>query len=218
MGTTLGLVHVTSAYAQSSWETTVKDSAAESRNSTWAPVTAKSARRTNDDKPPIWTTAAAPAAIIDKAPKRSEPVPADTSLAGQYCVSIANAAADARMALQKKALSELEEEVEKRVRLLEAKAVEVEKWVARRDEFSKKAQESLVQIYTRMRPDAAAAQLVAMDLETAAAVLTKLDPKNAGAILNEMQPTQAARLTATIAGAAKVAPAASVDQQKGKKS
>jgi flagellar motility protein MotE (MotC chaperone) len=55
-----------------------------------------------------------------------------------------------------------------------------------------------------MRPDAAAAQLVAMDEETAAAVLTKLDPRNASAILNEMEATQAARLTATISGAANV--------------
>ena len=59
-------------------------------------------------------------------------------------------------------------------------------------------------IYARMQPDAAAAQLVAMDEETAAAVLTKLDPRNASAILNEMDATQAARLTATISGAANV--------------
>ena len=63
-----------------------------------------------------------------------------------------------------------------------------------------------MRIYARMRPDAAASQLAAMDEETAAAVLTKLNPRNASAILNEMPPARAARLTMTIAGAAKVPP------------
>jgi flagellar motility protein MotE (MotC chaperone) len=45
-----------------------------------------------------------------------------------------------------------------------------------------------------------------MDEETAAAVLTKLNPRNASAILNEMPAAQAARLTGTIAGAARVTP------------
>ena len=101
-------------------------------------------------------------------------------------------------------LADLEQEIAKRVELLEAKTAEYQRWLARRDEFSKKAQESVVTIYARMKPDAAAAQLVAMDEETAAAVLTKLDPRNASAILNEMEATQAARLTATIGGAANV--------------
>ena len=124
--------------------------------------------------------------------------------ARDYCLNIADAAADARFAWQKKVLAEIEQEIAKRVELLEAKTAEYQRWLARRDEFSKKAQESVVTIYARMRPDAAAAQLVAMDEETAAAVLTKLDPRNASAILNEMDATQAARLTATIGGAANV--------------
>src|SRR5438552_16656940 len=78
---------------------------------------------------------------------------------------------------------------------------------ARSDEFIKKARESLVLIYARMRPDAAAMQLVAMDEETASAVLLKLDANVASKILNEMEPAQAARLTTIISGAAKIAPA-----------
>ena len=74
--------------------------------------------------------------------------------------------------------------------------------MARRDEFSKKARDNLVSIYSRMRPDAAAAQLMAIDLETAAAVLTKLEPRSASLILNEMEAGYAARLTGTIAAAA----------------
>jgi flagellar motility protein MotE (MotC chaperone) len=159
-----------------------------------------------DGMPPLATLAAAQAGAKSE-PSRATanpPEAADARSAREYCVNIADAAADARLAWQKKTLADLEQEIAKRVELLEAKTAEYQRWLARRDEFSKKAQESVVTIYARMRPDAAAAQLVAMDEETAAAVLTKLDPRNASAILNEMDPAQAARLAGTISGAANV--------------
>lgn len=129
-----------------------------------------------------------------------------TSAARQFCVNITDAAADARVAWQKKALLDIAQDVDKRVALLEEKIAEYQKWVTRRDEFVKKARDSLVLIYSRMRPDAAALQLVAMDEETAAAVLLRLDPRAASTILNEMEPGKAARLTAVINGAAKDPP------------
>ena len=141
-------------------------------------------------------------------PKAAEPPPLETSAARQYCVNIANAAADARFAWQKKALAATEQELEKRIALLEAKTAEFQKWVTRRDEFVKKARDNLVLIYSRMRPDAAAMQLTAMDEETASAVLLRLEPRIASLILNEMEPAQAARLTAIIGGAARTTPAA----------
>jgi flagellar motility protein MotE (MotC chaperone) len=125
-----------------------------------------------------------------------------------YCTNIANPAADARFAWQKKTLTDMEQEITKRIALLEEKTAEYQKWLARRDEFSKKANETVLRIYARMRPDAAAVQLAALDEETAASVLTKLDPRAASLILNEMESAQAVRLTATISGAAKVAPVA----------
>ena len=154
--------------------------------------------------PPLATMAAQTAATPAQPPTPADPPEKDVRLAREYCLNIADAAADARFAWQKKMLGELEQEIAKRVELLEAKTAEYQRWLARRDEFSKKAQENVVTIYARMKPDAAAAQLVAMDEETAAAVLTKLDSRNASAILSEMEPTQAARLTATINGAANV--------------
>lgn len=126
------------------------------------------------------------------------------SLARQYCANIADVAMDARVAWQKKQLSDIEKELEKRIALLEAKTAEYKQWLARRDEFSRKVQDGLVVIYSRMRPEAAAMQLVSMDEETAAAILVKLDARAASAVLNEMAPAQAARLTTTISGAAKV--------------
>jgi len=125
-------------------------------------------------------------------------------LARGYCAGIANSAAEARIALQKGKLVELEQQIGRRIATLEAKSAEYKSWVERRDEFLKRATNSLVKIYTQMEPDAAALQLVAMDEETAASLLLKLDPQAASAILNEMAAEKAARLAATIAGAARV--------------
>jgi flagellar motility protein MotE (MotC chaperone) len=139
------------------------------------------------------------------APAQPETSPPLSEIAQQYCEAIADEAADARFAWQKKLIADMERELEKRTALLEAKVVEYQKWVARRDEFVAKATEGLVQIYARMRAEAAAAQLSVLDEETAAAVISKLDSRVASQILNEMEPARAARLTGIIAGAAKVA-------------
>ena len=125
-----------------------------------------------------------------------------------YCTSIATPAADARFAWQKKVLADLDQDIAKRIALLEEKIAEYKTWLARRDEFSQKANETLLRIYTRMKPDAAAAQLAELDEETAAAVLTKLEPRVASLILNEVPAAKAARLTAVISGAAKIIPTA----------
>ncbi len=156
--------------------------------------------------PPLATVAAqtATAAAAEQRPAPAEAPEGEAKMARDYCNNIVDAASDARFAWQKKVIAELEQEVAKRVEVLEARTSEYQRWLARRDEFSKKAQETVVTIYARMKPESAAAQLVAMDEETAAAVLTKLDPRNASAILSEMEPTQAARLTATISGASNV--------------
>jgi flagellar motility protein MotE (MotC chaperone) len=135
--------------------------------------------------------------------KTSDPT-TDLRPAQQYCLNIADAATDARLAWHKKTLAEMEKALSARIAALEAKRAEVEKWLVRRDDFLHKAQDSLVRIYSKMRPDAASAQLVALDEETAAAVLMQLDPRNASVILNEMDPAHAARLTAIISGAARL--------------
>jgi flagellar motility protein MotE (MotC chaperone) len=129
----------------------------------------------------------------------------DSDLAQRYCVNVTDAAADARIAWQQAKLAETEQEIGKRIAALEAKTAEYKAWLERRNEFSRKATETLVQIYAQMEPDSAALQLAAMNEETAAAILVKLDPPASGAILNEMQPDKAARLSGTIAGAARVA-------------
>ncbi|HEU0058269.1 MAG TPA: MotE family protein [Hyphomicrobiaceae bacterium] len=167
-------------------------------------------------KPPIWTTAAngppagvaaaeppSTAALPAPAPPAASPPAPRSNFVRQYCVNVADATADARFAWQRKTLADLEQELDKRMVLLEAKAAETRDWLTRRDEFARKARDGLVLIYARMRPDAAAAQLAAMDEETAAAVINRLEPRNASGIMSEMEPAKAARLTSIIAGAAR---------------
>ena len=58
----------------------------------------------------------------------------------------------------------------------------------------------MVDIYSRMRPEAAAAQLAALDESTAAAVLIKLNSRTASAILGEMDIPRAVSLAQLISG------------------
>ena len=90
--------------------------------------------------------------------------------------------------------------LEDSIAALEAKRTEYEKWVSRREDFLKRADESVVAIYSQMRPDAAAQQIAVMEQEAAAAILSKLQPRIASAILNEMDAVTAARLTNVMAG------------------
>ncbi|MEZ0169640.1 MotE family protein [Microvirga sp. TS319] len=120
-----------------------------------------------------------------------------------YCANIADAAADARFALQKAELASMEKEIEGRLKILEAKRAEYEEWLRRRNEVLKRADETVVAIYSRMRPDAAALQLINMEEEIAAAVVARLNPRTASAILNEMEPARAAQLANIITDAPK---------------
>ena len=87
-----------------------------------------------------------------------------------------------------------------RIAELVAKRAEYEKWLKLRDDFLKKAEDNVIAIYSRMRPEAAAVQLGSMVDDTAAAVLAKLNPRSASAILNEMEPARAAALANTLSG------------------
>lgn len=134
-------------------------------------------------------------------------LPPDATPAQQYCFNTTDTAADARFAWQAKKIQEMEAELNKRAEILAEKTEDYKKWLARRDEFSRKAHEKLVGFYSRMRPDAAAEQLATIDEETAAAVVTKLETKVASQIMAEMDPVRAGRIATVIAGAAKTPPA-----------
>lgn len=143
--------------------------------------------------------AAEPAKTAEKQPVAAEDSNAAANAAA-YCKNIANQAADARYARQAESLAAMTKALDDRIAALEAKRAEYEKWVSRREDFLNRADESVVAIYSQMRPDAAAQQIAVMEEDAAAAILSKLQPRTASAILNEMDAVTAAHLTNVMAG------------------
>ena len=121
----------------------------------------------------------------------------------RFCTGIADAARDRRYSLQAMELKKLQEDVDARIKLLDAKRAEYESWMKRREEFLAQAEDGVVKIYASMKPDAAAERLAALNARLAAGILMKLDSRKAGVILNEMDSEAAATLTGIMAAAAR---------------
>ncbi|WP_440642203.1 MotE family protein [Bradyrhizobium sp. PUT101] len=136
------------------------------------------------------------------APPQAAPAP-DNEIA-LFCSNVADPAVDARLAWQLKELEKAETLLRERIAEVEAKRAEYEKWMALRDDFLKKAEASVVEIYSRMKPEAAATQIAGMTDETAAAVLAKLSPRSSSAIFNEMDTARAAHLADLLGGMRRV--------------
>jgi Uncharacterized conserved protein len=136
------------------------------------------------------------------APANAAPPSGDTAPfpeVSKYCTNIAAAAADARFSWQTTKLTELEARVSDKIKALDAKTAEVRGWIEKREAIEKQANEKLVGIYSKMRPETAAIQLSALDDDMAAAVLAQLGSRQASAIFNEIVPERAARLASMIA-------------------
>ncbi|WBL77212.1 MotE family protein [Bradyrhizobium xenonodulans] len=161
---------------------------------------------------PAPTPAAAPVrpakpGTVTVPPKPAAPaqaaVPADNEVA-LFCSNVSDPAVDSRLAWQLKELEKAESQLRERIAEVEAKRAEYEKWMALRDDFLKKAEAQVVEIYSRMKPDAAATQIAGMADETAAAVLAKLSPRSSSAIFNEMETARAAHLADLLGGMRRV--------------
>jgi len=139
------------------------------------------------------------------APPKPTPAaaPGDNEVA-LFCSNVADPAVDARLAWQLKELEKAETQLRERIAEVEAKRAEYEQWMALRDEFLKKAEANVVEIYSKMKPDAAASQIAGMADETAAAVLAKLSPRSSSAIFNEMDTARAAHLADLLGGMRRV--------------
>jgi flagellar motility protein MotE (MotC chaperone) len=120
-----------------------------------------------------------------------------------FCGNIADAARDQRYLLQKEELVKLQGEVDKRIALLEERKTEYQEWLKRRNEFLKQAESGLTDIYKKMKPDAAAAQLQLLDPNLASAIIMKLGPSKSSLILTEMEAKKAAMVAAIMSAATK---------------
>jgi flagellar motility protein MotE (MotC chaperone) len=124
--------------------------------------------------------------------------------AERYCRNIADPAREAKFKWQVETIGELEDALRKRTEELDAKRLEVEEWLAKRETFMAMAQERLVGIYSKMKPDAASEQIRSLAPLTGAALLMKLQPRIASAILNEMPTDDASRLASLMVDATTV--------------
>ncbi|AQX20289.1 MotE family protein [Bartonella sp. WD16.2] len=128
----------------------------------------------------------------------------ETEEVERFCDNIGSQAADARFQLQRQQLQQLRDQIDERVKILEEKRREYEVWLEKRNEFLSMAEDSLVEIISKMRPDAAAAQLALMSDLVAASLVLKLSPKISSAIMNELPPEKSAELTQILVSAQQV--------------
>lgn len=118
-----------------------------------------------------------------------------------FCGAIAGSAASARLAWQEQRIKASQAELTAKIVELDAKTAEVRQWVQKREQLLAKASDNLTAIFAKMKPEAASAQLQAMDDDAAAALLAKLKPSVAGAVMGEMDPARAARLSDLLSAA-----------------
>lgn len=152
---------------------------------------------------PVPVRPAKPGSVAAAKPLPQAAAAPDSEIA-LFCSNVADSAVDARLAWQLKELEKAESLLRERIAEVEAKRAEYEKWMALRDDFLKKAEASVVEIYSRMKPEAAATQIAGMADETAAAVLAKLSPRSSSAIFNEMDTARAAHLADLLGGMRRV--------------
>lgn len=145
-------------------------------------------------------------AVASPAPRKEDTAGQDdyTGAVKQFCSNISSGMNEARAAWLKKSLNELEQQLEQRIATLEAKAAEHKQWLQKRQELSDRVGQGLVQVFTRMRAEAAAQQLAVLDEETAVAILMRLEPKVAGSMMNEMPAAKAARVAGMMAQVAEM--------------
>ena len=122
-----------------------------------------------------------------RSPRRHGRVP---PAAREYCANIANAAADARFAWQKKTLAgHGAGDRRSASRCSRRRPAEYQKWLARRDEFSRRPTRRCCGIYAqRMQPDAAALQIGGPGRGNGGRDPDQARAAAASLILNEMEP------------------------------
>ncbi len=141
-----------------------------------------------------------PAKLRVIGPDGKEVVPPEVPMtdAERYCTNIANPALDARNAAQLAEIKKAEDEISAKIDELDAKRAEVEKWLGERRDFIESTSDIVIGIYSGMKPDAAAAQMAALERPVAASLLTRLKPRQASAILAEMPAPVASELAGLI--------------------
>lgn len=117
----------------------------------------------------------------------------------KFCGNIADAARDKRYLLQREELYKLQTQVDERIETLKMRRDDYKNWLDKRNDFLATAEAGLVEIFKKMKPDAAASQLEIIEKNIAAAIIMKLSPRLSSQIFNEMDAKVAAKLATIIA-------------------
>jgi flagellar motility protein MotE (MotC chaperone) len=131
-----------------------------------------------------------------------QPVAVSPAATEDFCANIADRARDARYVLQKKAIDDARKQIKVQRADLKAREEAFDALQKKRESEISIAQQGLVDIYAKMKPDAAAAQLELIGVETASAILHQLSVRSASTILNQMDAQTAAKISARLASAA----------------
>lgn len=119
----------------------------------------------------------------------------------KFCGNIADAARDKRYLIQREELHKLQAQVDERISVLKERRDDYKNWLDQRNRFLETAEAGLVEIFKKMKPDAAAKQLEIIDRNISAAIIMKLDARLSSQIFNEMDSEVAAGLATIIASA-----------------
>jgi len=131
----------------------------------------------------------------DRPPESPRPSDAElAAIAKTYCSNNTANVTEARLARQRRSLSELEREIDEKSLVLAGLVAEARSWTEKREKLLSAARGALVETFSKMRPEAAAQQLGAMNEEAAVSIIMMLNPRAASAIMNEMGSERAARL------------------------
>ena len=112
----------------------------------------------------------------------------------RYCANVAASATEAANAIREQELRALEQKIEQRIRELDAKRVDVQHLIENSEAILAKADDSLVALYSKMKPDNAANQIAKLDDDVAIALLMRVRTKELSAIMDEMDAERAASL------------------------
>lgn len=129
----------------------------------------------------------------------------EKSLVAKYCEVIVPKAAQAILDKRTAELDSIKKELDQQLAEIARQRQALEEAQRKRDLSNARATKDLLAILSKMRPDAAAAQLAAMDETLSASLVARLDPRIASAILNEMPPAKAARMADSLGGKQHVA-------------
>jgi flagellar motility protein MotE (MotC chaperone) len=134
-----------------------------------------------------------------RAESQQKAVASNNSDQQQYCSNIAASSEVLRLERRRKELSELETQLNARLAALDSKRNDLRALLDKLDAFEKKSGDALIGLYSRMKPEAAAAQIMQLDDDVAASLMLQLKTKISSAILGEMEAGRGAALAKRIA-------------------